>query len=186
MFNKIVPTAALAVTANAYEPFHGESYELEPIEFEDIFKHALPQKEEFPAVVAETKTAAAYGWEDALTSGSTEQSSAIVNNVIASFRLNQQASVPACTSLGCSKGSVAKPPTDTVPTTDNWGKKDSDWGVHHAADFADLVQLDSVPACSSAGCKKDSYAKPPSNAAETEKWGLNNEDWMKAYDAKLV
>jgi hypothetical protein len=42
MFNKIVPTAALAVTANAYEQFHGDSYELQPIEFEDIFEHALP------------------------------------------------------------------------------------------------------------------------------------------------
>jgi len=39
-----------------------------------------------------TDTAAAFGWEDALTSGvggGSAEDSAIVNNVIASFRLSQ-------------------------------------------------------------------------------------------------
>jgi hypothetical protein len=54
--------------------------------------------------------------------------------------LMQAHSVPACTSLGCKKESAAKAPTDTLPLTSNWGKMDSDWGIYHAKDYADLVQ----------------------------------------------
>lgn len=33
---------------------------------------------------------------------------------------------------------------------------------------------------------KDSYGKPPSNAAETETFGKMNDDWMRSYGSKLV
>jgi len=105
------------------------------------------------------ETAAAQGWEEALNtgaSGSISQDSAIVNGVIDSFRLNQLRSVPACTSLGCKKESMAKAPTDTLPlpepTRGNWGKMDSDWGIYHAADYGNLVQLESIPSCNSVEC----------------------------------
>jgi hypothetical protein len=96
--------------------------------------------------------------------------------------LFQRESVPACTSLGCKKDSLAKPPTDTVPLTDNWGKVDSDWGVYHAKNYADLVQRDSIPACTSYECKTDSIAKPPSNTATVANWGKDNTDWGGYHD----
>jgi len=55
-----------------------------------------------------------------------------------------------------------------------------------ASASASLNQHSSIPACHSAGCKKDSYGKPPSNAAETGDFGKMNDDWMRAYDTKLV
>ena len=55
-----------------------------------------------------------------------------------------------------------------------------------ASASASLNQYTSIPACHSAGCKKDSYGKPPSNAAETETFGKMNDDWMRSYGSKLV
>ena len=55
---------------------------------------------------------------------------------------------------------MAKPPTDTTPTTDNWGKMDSDWGINHAKDPVSLIQLstESRPACTSFECKTGTAA----------------------------
>jgi len=91
-------------------------------------------------------------------------------------KLVQKTSVPACTSLGCNKVSAAIPPTDTVPTTGNWGKMDSDWGINHAANYGNLVQRNSVPACDSTGCKKESMAFPPDTAV-TNSGGKMDSDW---------
>jgi hypothetical protein len=72
---------------------------------------------------------------------------------------------------------MAKPPTDTTPLTDNWGKVDSDWGVYHAKNYAELMQRQSVPACTSNGCKKESMAFPPDYATTVPNWGNSNEHW---------
>jgi len=148
MLKKTIQHSALLASVNAYYGQSAESYELAPTEFENVFSHALHQESSRPACDStgcKTGTAAASGWEEALTTHSHND----VNAVIDSFpALNQQSSIPACTSVegSCKKGSAAAPPTDTVPTTANWGKMDSDWGISHAKDTAELVQVESVPA----------------------------------------
>jgi len=87
-------------------------------------------------------------------------------------------SVPACNSTGCRKESIAIPPsTDGKPLTDNWGKMDSDWGVNHAKNYAELMQRQSVPACTSYECKKESMAFPSDYATTVPNWGNSNEHW---------
>jgi hypothetical protein len=100
----------------------------------------------------------------------------------------QTRSVPACTSLGCKKGSAAIAPTDTLPlpepTRNNWGMMDSDWGINHAPNYGEgpiMAQRVSVPACTSLGCKKESMAYPPDTATTVPNWGKSNEHWQPDY-----
>lgn len=124
----------------------------------DSFK--LSQLESIPActsVECKKDTASYLDYQDVITAHSSYQDAGIVNKVIDAFdgsTLIQTGSVPACTSLGCKKDTMAKPPRDTNPTTDNWGKMDSDWGISHAKNTAELIQLDSssIPTCTSFEC----------------------------------
>jgi hypothetical protein len=43
---------------------------------------------------------------------------------------------------------------------------------------AKLVQRESVPACDSTGCKKESMAFPPDYATTVPNWGKSNEHWQ--------
>ena len=134
MFKRTVSSVAFAQATNAYYSFPGEDYNLKAIEFEDIFKHALPQKSDDPAQGFGTSAADPDLVAEALTTGP-GQTHNIVNNVIDSFRLVQvpETSIPACTSHECKNDAVAHPPTDTAHTA-NWGKLNADWGVDHTSD----------------------------------------------------
>jgi hypothetical protein len=44
-----------------------------------------------------------------------------------------------------------------------------------------LVQGNSVPACTSNGCKTESMAYPPDYATTVPNWGKSNEHWQPDY-----
>ena len=110
MFKRSVSSMAFAQMTNAYYSFPGEEYNLKAIEFEDIFKHALPQKSDDPAQASGESAADPDLVADALSTGPS-QTHNIVNSVIDSFRLAQVPvpSVPSCTSYECKKDSEVEP-----------------------------------------------------------------------------
>ena len=193
MFKRTVSSVAFAQATNAYYSFPGEDYNLKAIEFEDIFKHALPQKSDDPAQGFGTSAADPDLVAEALTTGP-GQTHNIVNNVIDSFRLVQvpETSIPACTSHECKNDAVAHPPTDTAHTA-NWGKLNADWGVDHTSDqpynterqghrpSSLLMQLqkESIPNCTSFECNNGMISGGPDNKNEwvPANWGKQNEHW---------
>jgi hypothetical protein len=195
MFKRTVSTVAFAQATNAYYAFPNEDYNLKAIEFEDIFKHALPQKSDDPAVAFGSSAANPELVEEALTTGPS-QTHNVVNSVIDSFRLAQVPvpvpSIPACTSFECKEDAVAKPPTDTAHTA-NWGKIDADWGVIHSSDqpytgernggrpvgLLMQIQEESIPNCTSFECSNGMVSGGPDNNNEhvPENWGKQNIHW---------
>jgi len=193
MFKRTVSTVAFAQATKAYYSFPNEEYNLKAIEFEDIFKHSLPQKSDDPAQASGESAADPDLVADALSTGPS-QTHNIVNSVIDSFRLAQVPvpSVPSCTSYECKTDSVAHPPTN-VGHTANWGNIDADWGVIHSSDqpytgernggrpVGLLMQLqeESIPNCTSFECKNGMTSGGPDNKNEwvPENWGKQNDHW---------
>lgn len=101
------------------------------------------------------------------------------------YRLNQQRSIPFCTSYECKKDSLAKPyiVSDNVP--ENWGKQNEHYGAFDDPPIYRLHQQRSIPACHSAGCltndeQFNNQAKAtPDNKGEAVpgNWGKQNEHW---------
>lgn len=67
------------------------------------------------------------------------------------YGLNQRESVPACTSLGCKKGTASAGP-DLY--TDYRGDAKHTYGTGYNSHVYGLNQRQSIPACDSTGCKK--------------------------------
>jgi hypothetical protein len=70
-------------------------------------------------------------------------------------------SVPACTSLGCSTDSMAYP-YDYAVTVSNWGNSNEHWQPTDSGSVGEknLVQLESIPTCTSFECLTGTAAQP--------------------------